>query len=509
MSRESSDMQAQQAATMRQPKRLPLVTQFSNRDNTFLKDARLVNAIAERYPNGEEFKVEKRPGLSITPAWNFGTSGTANSMFYWQSNLNINYLMFVYNSTLYLGNFVGGLHPGYSLSNLGAVSGTNTFWYLPIPAAQPLLVFGAGTQPGNGTPGSAYIYNSITSVLSTITDVNFPVSRVPGFAYLDGTTYVMDTTGLIWNSENEDDPTVWNALNFISAKGVGDIPVALAQQLTYIVAFKSSTTLFFYDAGNVVASPLAPIPGAQLNYGCLNADTIQAIDDILIWVTSTKTQSPQVALMENLESRIISTPQVDKLLTNLTVAGSINVATTLFSTTSFKFAGHRYYVLTNISFNFTLVFDIDQKLWYQWTDSSGNYYPVNTITAQIGGGLIAQLFTGNVYSLGADWTYPNDSGVVIPLDIYTPNFDAGIDREKYLSRMRFNADQQPQGLLLVRSSDDDYQTWSSWREVNMAESRPVLNDEGSFYRRAYNFRYVADTPMRLHSVDLQMDIGTL
>src|SRR5262245_33763747 len=44
------------------PKRLPLITQPSNRDDDTDKDAKLVNGYAERTPDGE-FEVYKRAGL--------------------------------------------------------------------------------------------------------------------------------------------------------------------------------------------------------------------------------------------------------------------------------------------------------------------------------------------------------------------------------------------------------------------------------------------------------------
>jgi hypothetical protein len=118
--------------------------------------------------------------------------------------------------------------------------------------------------------------------------------------------------------------------------------------------------------------------------------------------------------------------------------------------------------------------------------------------------------TGNVYQMDGDYVYPTDFGHVVPVDIYTPNFDAGADRIKYLSQMRFNADQTPGSILYVSSSDNDYGSFSrTARRVDLGRQRPILNDEGSFYRRAYHFRHYANTGLRIRSVDLQMDIGTL
>src|SRR5580692_8990840 len=61
-----TDLQVQQAGSMRQPKRWPLVTQPSNRSTSFTKDARLVNCYAEKHEEG--YQVEKRFGLGPV-AW--------------------------------------------------------------------------------------------------------------------------------------------------------------------------------------------------------------------------------------------------------------------------------------------------------------------------------------------------------------------------------------------------------------------------------------------------------
>jgi hypothetical protein len=365
-----------------------------------------------------------------------------------------------------------------------------------VPNTTPYLVFSQGW----GQP--TYWIQPTSNSPTAITDSNFPATTVPGIVYLDGTTYVMDNKSNIWGSANLNDPTVWSALNVIQAVNEPDQPVALAKQLTYVVALKSTTTQFFYDAGNATGSPLSPVPGALVTYGCLSADTLQEIDGLLLWVTSSKTQASQVILLEALQPRIVSTPAIDRFMDLGQFAQ--------FTSFAFKHMGHRLYGITNITNNLTMVYDIDQKLWYQWTDVNGNYYPYFAITNDPTGARICQgVANGQVSLLDADYVYPTDSGVIVPVDIYAPNYDAGVDRLKYLSQMRFNADQTPGSNLLVRATEDDYQTWSAYRTVDLGQEFPLLNDEGSFYRRAYNFRHQAATGLRIKSVDLQMDIGTL
>ncbi len=54
---------AQQADTVGLPKRLPLVVQPENRDESTLKDAKLINGYMEKDELTGEYHVYKRPGL--------------------------------------------------------------------------------------------------------------------------------------------------------------------------------------------------------------------------------------------------------------------------------------------------------------------------------------------------------------------------------------------------------------------------------------------------------------
>ena len=75
--------------------------------------------------------------------------------------------------------------------------------------------------------------------------------------------------------------------------------------------------------------------------------------------------------------------------------------------------------------------------------------------------------------------------------------------------MYLNTDRQP-GFLQIRYSDDDYQTWSNFRQVDLSVKKPQISDEGTFdWRRAYHYRWFEPLPFRASTADLQMDIGTL
>jgi hypothetical protein len=281
--------------------------------------------------------------------------------------------------------------------------------------------------------------------------------------------------------------------------------------LNYLIAIKQNSAQVFYDAGNSPGSPLGAVPDAQMPFGCLCGSSLQQIDNTLFWVTSNETISPQVVRVDNLVPLIVSTPSVDRILDNMMwMNPNKDVRSWVL-----KHAGHRFYGLTLVHNNITLVYDIDQRAWYIWTDSVGNYWPVAAMAyippfqGAMGKHIVQHMNDGNVYHLDGDYAFPNDYGTLFPVDLYTPNFDGGVDRRKHLNLLRFNADVVRGSALQVRYSDDDYMSWSQFREVDLSRERPFLDRNGTFYRRAYHFRHKRNTTLRIKSVDLQLDVGTL
>jgi hypothetical protein len=363
----------------------------------------------------------------------------------------------------------------------------------------------------SNTVGVVFVATGAGTGTGTVLQTNFPLNHVKGWAYLDGTLYVMDESAGIYGTSTLsfggigglDDPRLWDPLNLIVARtGHGD-GVSVAMHLSYLVAFKEESTEFFYDAVNPIASPLASVQGAHSHYGCLAVDSIQDIKGVLIWISSSRTRTPQIVALDNLNTKPISTSPVERLLQNADF--------TEVSSWNFEHYGHRFYGVTIKNSNITLVYDLDEGMWYQWTDASGNYWPIVTHAGRTApqASYVQHESNGKIYLVGEDYIYPSDDGVLFPVDIYTPNFDGGVDRRKTLNAMFFTADQQTGSKLQVRFSDDDYQSWTNFREVNLGNKKPVLTNCGTFIHRAWHFRHIHNTPFRIGSVGLQVDLGTL
>jgi hypothetical protein len=356
---------------------------------------------------------------------------------------------------------------------------------------------------------AAYTYDT-TNGLVQVTDANYPATTVEGVAYLDGTMYVMDPSGNIRGS-NINDAQTWPALNTIQANINPEAAMCLIKQLTYVVAIKKISTEFFFDGGNPVGSPLTANTGSKLNIGTVASGSVCEIDGDFIWLARGESGWLHFVRMSNLQHTTISTTAVEKILNDTNVSQNA----TQYSFYSFDVAhgGHTFYVFTwpDVSAGYTLVYDLKEKLWYQWSEGGLPYFPyIASVHTPFGGGTLLQHETnGHLYLIDSKLT--TDKNAPITVDVYTPNFDAGVGRRKMLTSMRFVGDQNVGSTLQVRANDNDYDAtkWTNFRQVDLSQQNPQLRNCGTFYRRAYHFRHQSNTPFRLKAIDLQLDVGTL
>lgn len=519
-----------QIETVAIPKRLPLVLRPENRGDSTFQDARLVNGYMERQEGTEGYNIFKRPGML-----QYGSAQTGNGygVYNWLGDIYAIFGATMYKNGVALAgvlNTTGGVYRfsqslgetprlqfgnGVAAYNYDATAGivqipatvtvtagdflpveytiatigTTDFTLIGASANTVGVVFTA-TGPGTGT-GTATRAS------------NFPSPSLKGWAYLDGTTYVGTPNADIRGCAEINNTTDWSdPLNTLAAQIEADGGVALAKQLVYVLLLGEWSTEVFYDQANPTASPLGPVQGAKINYGCASADSVQDIDGVLLWIATNRSAAPQILLLENLKPSIVSTQPIERLLgeADLSQVFSFGI----------KYEGHRFYGITLKQENLTLVYDLTERTWAQWTDASGNYWPIVSTTFSTTYGRVLQHETnGKLYRF--DSTYTNDDGELIAVDLYTPNFDGGVRRRKQLNVMEFIADQTPGSSLQVRCNDYDYAAdkWTNFRRVDLSARKPVLTNNGTFTRRAYHFRHQCDTRLRIQAIELQIDLGTL
>lgn len=451
---------------------LPLVEPIGSRYASLTVDAKLVNAFAERGVQENEVFVYRRPGFkeSSIPAM---PADVGRGLFNWNGDIYA-----IVGGTLYKNGV-----------SLGAVSNAAYYYFAPCLGSSAVLFFHNGTN--------AYVTDGTT--ITAVTDPNYPASTRGGVAFLDGTTYVMNSTAIIYGSDAAaNDPTAWDPLNTITAQVEPTLGICIAKHLVYVLALKENYTEAFYDAGNATGSPLGTVGGAKMNYGCVDALTVRDVGGDLCWLSSTGEGAYCVIFVSNLKPEVVSTPQIERILSGA-AAGA-------FHSWNVKIEGHRLYAITNIVSNFTLVYDIGNKIWYQWMDASGNHLPY-TFSCQ-GSDSTAYFLhrsNGKIYTLDVD-QYIDQGDSPFACQIYTPNYDGGTRRAKTLARMDIIGDQVDTDVA-VAISDDDYATWVSGWTIDMSLDRPTLEGLGSFTKRAFRFTHQDDAAFRFKAAEMYIDLA--
>lgn len=498
-------MPAQQAPTVALPTRVPLGWGIETRDSTLNKDALLVNCYIEKDKTSGVTSIYRRPGfyLWLHPT-GFPLSFPSFGGGIYQSGEG--YVYYTFGGATYEYH-----NPTTPLINWGVQT---TY----IPVQYNFIVGGKpGTVVGNG--GNAYLIDlnqTVTGPFHTI-DSNYPSFTSPGFSYLDGTLYVMQSTmtptsggAVVYGSKinSVDSATSWDPLNFITAQMTPEGGIYIGKQLGYVVVLKEASTEFFYDAGNATGSPLAPAENLFFSIGCADPNSVQKIGEILVWLSVTRDVRYQITYMENTRPKVISTAPIERILNSITYVANHVYSWHLVT------GGHTFYGITLKDVNLTLVYDFNEDIWYQWTDINGNYLPFVSVTGGSGIPFLAQHETNgsiyvwsNVYN--ADYIQPGFNGNSIPITIRTPRWDGGSARNKTLNYMAFVGDVVPGKIITIEASDDDYQTWSIPRQVDLGMECPNLVNCGKFRRRAWRIKSNDYLPFRMQYMELQVDIGTL
>lgn len=472
--------------------RIPLAFNLESRTNSTSKDSRIVNAYVDT--EGQTKRVIKRPGLAtftVSPAL---AVSSAQGMYAFRGTGK---LYPVVSNTLYEVT-TGGVS-----TNKGAVA-AGLYSFVETSSVPYLFLHNAS---------NAYYLNGTSGTFTAISDVNFPTNQtpaytlVPGAVYLDDTVYVMTTTGRIYNSAVEDVSNgTWDALNFVEKTSEPDGGVAITKHLSYVLAFGQWSGEFFYDNANPTGSPLSRNDTAKMEIGCAAGMSVVQFSSAqsVVWLGQSRETGRAIYMLEGLAPKRISTKAIEGFL-NADLLTNVRAWAVLI-------AGHPMYVLTLKDTGFTLVYDLHEKLWHQWTSDNGSgvegFFNQEFFASLAGKSYLLNSTTGVVSTL-SDTTY-QDLGVNINFRIVTPNLSGDSNKNKFMFSLELIGDAfTSAGTISIRHTDDDYQTWSAYRTVDMTKKRPIAYQWGYFKRRALDIWSTVNLPIRLEAMEPNIVEGTL
>lgn len=359
------------------------------------------------------------------------------------------------------------------------------------------------TNAGTGytsAPTVAFPSGGGTGATATVNLNAFPTPHVSVPTFIDG--YLLLAKGSDVYNCVLDEPDKWSSSEYITAEMFPDSVVALGRQNNQVIAFGESSTEFFYDAANTAGSPLTRNESTVLQMGCAFPYAIYQNENAFIFVGASESGGRAIWRVEGFQPRKISDEYIDRILDKETNSAGV---------TGFglRTLGHLFYVLNLPTLNRTLVYDTEEKLWHEWstfTTVHNKFRCSYMCDPGLGYPYVLDNTLGLLYKLDTN-TY-TDNGVSIVTEIITNRYDMDSYKRKFMANLRLVGDRYTGNTVCqIRWSDDDYQTWSNWKVIGMADDFPNWSRLGSYRRRAFNIKHTDNTSLRLECLEVTYFMG--
>jgi len=457
----------------------------------------------------------QRPSIDLfDQATSIGNRGRA--IYFWDSN---NTLYFLNDNTIYKADSNSGLATTIT-------AGTKRCKFLQLNAHLILL---------NSDDNKGY-YITTGDVVTQIAS-NFPSDLVPGGAILDGYLFVMDASGLIYNS-NLDDATVWTSGDNINAEREEDGGVYLGKHHDNIVAFGERTIEFFYDNANATNSPLNRREDLSYTIGCADGYSVWDNGDQTIFMGTDLNNGIGVYVLDRFSIKKVSTNDIDLLLSQATTRDEYEVIGSGFTA-----QGHTFYTLTlhttptDITTEATYVFDLTAGKWYIWETSIGTQsnFPIVDFTiragtnARFGQGIMAN---GDVFLVNNDLT-PQDtiassiyvvtgyvdagyitdssaSGDAMTTKIRLGQFDGETNNNKFMNNLRPRMDKTTDSqTITVRWSDGNEDSFTDIGSFDAQYQYNSIRNCGRFNRRNIELEFTSSEQVWIEGLEADIKGGTI
>ncbi|MBK6906374.1 MAG: hypothetical protein IPH08_04400 [Rhodocyclaceae bacterium] len=417
-------------------------------------------------------------------------------------------------------------------------------------------------QYENGITPTTYAGTTSTPYTTTqIVDADYPANTCRGVVFLDGRFFVMNRIGEIYQSALEDALT-WSALEFIQSQIDSSDGVYLTKMNNYVVAIKQRGIEFFYDAANPTGSILSPVSNAYLEMGCASENSVQTVGSYVVFLAQTSDGfGRSIQALSGTTAVPISTPNVEKILdqddlaavsswtakvgshllygltlgtientlvfdfstkqwslfTSLVISGSTFAGSILsgvltfpsgeiveddiFEITGGSAAANGFHIATNSTDTTcqlqTTVTDYDGPVTIQlYTEG---VFPVVASTRSGGRQYMQDATSGALYEFSQ--TAYTDTSAAIAARIRTPKLDGGDARRKTMGSAEVIGD-KIDSVLSLRYTDDDYQTYSTFRPVQLGVERSRVRRLGDYSRRSFELLHLKNYLFRVEALEV-------
>lgn len=337
-----------------------------------------------------------------------------------------------------------------------------------------------------------------SNVVVTGSDPDMPTPMKPYPVYLDGFLFIIkDGTADIYNS-NLDDPLAYTSGDFITAEMLPDTLLRIARLRNYMVAMGTGSIEYFYNAANPSGSPLNRNDTPVKQIGLLGG-LVDNSGEIYFIGQNEKT-GPQLMVLEDFKLKELESFPLRRYLQ----------PDDEYEAAIISMGGHEFYVLN--AGTYTYMMDLQTEIWTRIAFKGTNAFPIKYAVHYFRNGigntsLVAFDNTTTLYSFDPDLYQDDGTNFTASLQTEKQMFDT--IHEKYMSRLMVVADRPTVNANVEISwSDDDYQTYSAPRTVNINQEFPAIQRLGRFRRRAFKTTFTENAPMRIKYFEVDFNIGS-
>lgn len=471
--------------------RVDLVREITARtNNTSLKDEDFLNCVLE-VTNNKNLKDSRQFIMKRAGSGQLNTptlAGAVRGMFFWEDQQMLFYCV---GTDVLVYNFLSG-----TTTTLASFFSTSTgevgFTEYLYDTNQVVIVITDGTTLKQVTS---------TFTITTCADADLPTPHLPYPVFIDGYLFLAKAASADVYNSDLNDPMSWTAGNFLSAEMRADLVVRIALINNYLVVFGSESIEYFWDAGNVSGSPM------QRNDTPIKLNTyingFSQYGNDLYYIGENAFGQPAVYHLKDFKLDEISTNTIVRYLNQITTDSSTwkgNVVSC---------QGHAFYIVYVGTVSY--VCDLDTGFWSRWSYKTLNNFPVIYSTRVLTSTTRESVFalddgTGNIYFM-SDSLY-QDNSVNYTYRIVTDALDFDYMSIKTMARFTLIAD-RPNAIsnYILYWTDDDYESYSNPRTVDLNQDLPSTYRLGWFRQRAFKIEYTDNFPLRIQKCEVDINKG--
>lgn len=300
------------------------------------------------------------------------------------------------------------------------------------------------------------------------------------------------------------DCTDWNALNYATAESASDPLVQVFERGGELLLFGNRTLEFWAPSGGVEV--FARVGGAGIDWGLGVFDSVRKANSSVFFIGRNLGGQPQVCELQGYQVRVVSTPDVDKLL-NEALERTAPVTCVVIT-----HSGHTWYIV-NLD-NTSLAYDQTTGVWGEWQTDGGRWAGEYS-TQYMNTAIVTDYRDGRIYYLDDDLQTDGDSAVVrevVSRHMFAdlrqmPLYELELDVEVGVG-LATGQGSDPQIMLQV--SKDGGHTWGNelWRS---------LGAQGQYARRVtwkrlgvakdWVFRFKVSDPVKIVIMNATANFG--